>query len=495
MAQEEVNHILEGLKLGLAVRQQRQELAQQQQRIEIQKKQQESEEKHREAENKRYIDSLAEQKRQFDITSKAAQALHNVQIMQAEQSMTQNAMQGIPIAGDQVSGATPPVVPQGMTQVPEGHQLHNLPTGHSVVLPTPEKFAELLAARARITNAPAEEAKTREQAALQKAETERQLTVSKQAQEAKLVELNKENEYKMQQQAQAIKAQQAIHSSEQAMHLRVALLQATNGMSEPSFMKSMGVNVTTDAQGQPTINSQDPTNYVMNTIKQLRDGQMSADELKKRDPKLAPVIERMASTMGVGALTKDEIGQLRDLEIVAQVAPVLREMNLIRANANVKVLVKGTDAYARFQTLEDQVGKAQPALARIFSGTKRFNNVEMEKYWNALVPRKSPLTSDKESGFSKYNDFVTKDIQDAFNTITSSLPEGQRAIIRDRIGINRLPYLSSAIKTPGAEPTTPVGAAPALGSFGGKITVKRKSDGVVGTIDLKDFNTQMYKKQ
>jgi hypothetical protein len=403
-------------------------------------------------------DLSAKASKQLDLEQQRFDAEHELQSVQrqqlTQQLLHQYVLSGIPISGDNVSMAP------GMI----GMEQHSIPSlGINATLPSPALYqtqqAQQQADLARITNAPAEEAKTREQSAAQQAETERQLKLAAQ-----------NNIYETARQASSQRAQQALHDSEGALSLRKAMIEATGGLSEQDSGSKTGISIKTGPDGQPIQTQQPVSDFVTNTLRQLRDGQMSSDQLKKQFPKQAPVLLRMASEQGIGALTDTQKTRLDDLNTVAQVVPALKKMNEIAAqDPNNTWMNPTSDAYKTFNGLHQQVAGALPAISRALSGVKRFNGFEMEQYDKYLTPQTGisfgPLDTTKVGpNFGKYNDFVTHDIQDAFNSATSGLPQGQRDIIKQRIGLNNLPSLSNALQAPGVNSGTPSGMTPAVPS-------------------------------
>src|ERR1035437_2844503 len=186
MAAVDVENILKGLQLG------QQKLNEQQQRtLESQRIAAETEAEQARIEQQK--GDLQERKRQFDIATKATQAMHNLTIAQETQRLSEGAMRGMPIPGATVTdanqgggggvafggannGAGQQIqAPQPSNNaIPIGQQYQNVQMPsylnidgqpNNVTLPSPETFAGQQAARERVLNAPAEESKTREQLA------------------------------------------------------------------------------------------------------------------------------------------------------------------------------------------------------------------------------------------------------------------------------------------------------------------------------------------
>jgi hypothetical protein len=436
------------------------EQKQRQQQLEIE--QQRADE---EAANRKDISQRAWKQLQLDTEARAD--LHNSTLSQRA-LLAQQVLHNYELGAPLPAGST-------MSEQPPGafgdyRQISNPALGISnETVMSPQEYATQRAQIERIAGAPAEESKIRETQALQDSEFAKQIKLAAQQHQDRLDEEAARNTYETNRQQDMIEAQRALRDSENSMSIRRAMIEATGGLSE--FGKIIpGTTIATGADGQPSVNQQGVGDFVSNTIRQLRDGQMSSDQLKKQFPKQASAILGIASQQGIGALTEDSRTKLNDLNTIAQVVPILKEMNEINMSAPNSVLMNPmSKEYKQFQTDKQIVMGSIPAVSRVLGGVKRFNGFEMKDYENYLLPTRGlsigPLDLTKPN-IDKYNSFVTHDIQDAFNTATSSIPDGQRAIIKQRIGLNNLPSLGSALQTPGAPTGTPSGMTPAIPAQG-----------------------------
>lgn len=410
-------------------------------------------------------ESLKQRQHEFDVTSKAAQALHNMQIMSEEQKIATGAAQtGImpPGVGSSPIPVGGSVNLPGIGQIPIPPQVAagntvSFPSGHTIDIPTPQVFAQQQADIARITNKPAEEAKTREQAAVQAAETERQLKVGQQGFQQRLQEIDKQNQYENQRQANMISAQAAIHNSENAAALQRAMITSSGGLFGMPGQFNSGVHIVTSDDGEPQVIHQNPADYITNTIGRLENGTLSSDELKKTDSKGAPTILRLASQRGIVPLTKDQQTNLKDLEEVSKAVPLLKEMAEIRASSGTS-FVPGTDAYKLFEADKDKLGKYTANITRVLGNIRRLNTQDVELTLNSMIPSRAPWKG-ATTGIDKYNEFVTS-LQNDFNTATNTLPKNQQDLIRQRLGYNSFPYLNKLTSAPGQQVGTPQGMTP-----------------------------------
>lgn len=423
------------------------------------------EQQHADQEEASRKDLSAKAAKQLDLEQQRFDAEHELQSIQkqqlTQQLLHQYELSGIPISGDDI-----------ITKMPDltGMEQHFSPSlGINATIPSPQTYANQQADIARISQQPAEEATARRYKEQSEDQQAKALAVAAQQHADRLAELAQNNEYENDRQASSLRAQKTLRDSENALGLRKAMIEATGGLSEdPSF--KTGVTIQTGPDGQPVQKQTPIGDFVTNTIRQLRDGQMSTDQLKKQFPKQAPTILRLANEQGIGGLTDAQKARIDDLNSVAQIVPALRKMNQINEQYPNEVFIPGTDANKAFNGLKQQVEGALPTISRALSGVKRFNGFEMDQYKNYLEPTRGvdlggPLNfQPTAANSSKYNDFVTHDIQDAFNTATSNLPQGQRDIIKQRIGLNNLPSLSNALSAPGVNSGTPTGMTPALPS-------------------------------
>ena len=167
LGQEIIGNILEGLKIADSRKARQGELAEAQKRTQIESERAQAERQFREAQVQQQKDSLAEQKRQFDLNLKAAQALHNAQINEKLQSIgTTYAQTGVappdtqvvPSATSAQGGSYTPTNPQQATQ-----QTLVMPGGQQISVPTPQAYAQRQADLKRAMLAPEVEARLKEQ--------------------------------------------------------------------------------------------------------------------------------------------------------------------------------------------------------------------------------------------------------------------------------------------------------------------------------------------
>ena len=416
---------------------------------------------------------------------------HDINRQMLIQKATEGILNGNQFPGDQVApgsfgfalgntGTQPNMVPQTMI-----HTLpFNGPDGKpmQIELPTPEFHAQQQADLARIQNAPAEEAKTREQQALQESEFARQIKLDAQRHADRLAEQAQENTYNNNHQQTMITAQQSELSQRLAAEHQKAIIDATGGWygltdnDKKKYGMPTGVTITTDSDGQPIVSTKSPADIMTNVINDMYDGKLSTDQVKKQYPKQSSLIFETARQRGVVGATQTQLDALKGLNDISRVVPNLQEMAKLRANQGAGIFGSGVsnildknnvnypglnDAGKRFKDLEQQFGQSTARIAGVLGNIRRLNQPDVELTLKSLIPDKS-AASDPMNGFNKYNNFVT-DIQNDFNTITNGLPDGQKAHLLKVFGATTaFPYLSKTVNQPGQNPGTPSNAQPAL---------------------------------
>lgn len=462
MAAQDVNNIIQAWQNFHSVLAQKAALAQQQKaesdRNAVAQQQADSQEQERKDRAKQWQSEAGLREKEYQLRKQGQDTQRQLLIQQVTENYLKH---GVPIPGDTMAPLDPNMFTGAHTQ--DMHLISGMGSGGSDLqlnLPTPQQSATDEADRARIANAPAEEAKEKANRAAQDAETTRQLKLADQVQINKLAEMRQNNIYENNKQNNQINAAKALHDSENAMKLREHIWDLTGGLGDIPSGITLGTGEEPGAP--PIVVSTQASKLVADNIRDIRDGKINTEDLiKKLGKPRAQFIQGQASQQGYTSLSKEQNDQLNDLNSIAQIVPRLAEMNKINADNPNMVNIPFTDAKKAFDNDKDIVSGTLPAITRILSGTKRFNSHESDTYAKSLIPDPSLINSKPELGFQKYNDFVTNHLQGAFNTITRNLPKAQQDIIRDRLGLNSLPSLNSAIKTPGASTGTPPGATPA----------------------------------
>lgn len=465
--QQIINNKLQQQQLGV-------QNQQAQERIDNEEKERAQHAKEWEREAKRQDSQLDLQRQQADL---------NRQLL--IQKATEGILKGQPLPGDQIGPATNSRLipnPTGTGPNTEGTTfLHTLPFNGpdgkpmQVEINTPQEQARQEAEVTRIANAPAEEAKTREQQAAQEAEFGRQVRLNAQAHLDRLTEERQRDTYETTRQNNMIAAQKSLRSSEDAAAMQRTVINATGGLMgipKQYGLGSGGVTITTDENGNPQITTKSPADFVTSVGNDIRDGNISEEQVRKLYPKQASLIFKYADDRGIKPLSQAQLDGLKGLNDVSKVGDTLKTLAQLRAaqggrldslnlfnsaNTNYPML---HDAGQLYKTKSQEFGQSTARVAGVLGNIRRLNAQDIQQVLGGLLPDQS-ASSDPFNGYDKYNKFIT-DIQNDFNTVTKGLPEGQKKLLIDKFGGNSLPYLSKTMNAPGQNPGTPGNAAPAL---------------------------------
>lgn len=470
MAQQEANQIIQALQAGLGIRQRRQELErqseQEQQRIDIAKAQQESQEALRKSEIDRFNKNYELQQKQLDLSRQ----MQDLQRDQVVQKATENYLQtGVPFPSDQIMpGLAPNSGPLAGLATPT--VTHNIPGIGSFETVTPEVFTQQQVARQEALNAPAE----KKQAAIQASQAEQRLKEIQLEHTMRLQEEAQRQQYETQRTNTELRARASMDAQNNARAIQAAMISATGGLlgmpgstsdpTRPSMPVRPGnVQIKLDASGKPMVQSVDPTQIIQNRIDSMYNGTLTSDELKKQvGAKQAEYITNLASQRGVVPLTKEQATQLKDLNDVAKAGPIIKDMAILHANNSGfglgNIWNPLSDSGRKFAQDEQELGKYLPAISRVLANVHRFNNKEIERYQQALQPSKVPWST-PTNGIDKYNSFIN-DLQNDYNTVLGTLPDGQRANLIKQGGGTSLPFLNKSLFQPGISPGTPSGMTP-----------------------------------
>lgn len=477
MAQQDVNNIVQAFQSFIESRQRDAQLAQQKStedaRTKIEQQRADQEEKDRADRSKQFQQNLKIREQELDANRQMQDANRTLLMQKA----TENILNGVPVAGDVTApGAIDPST--GLSS----EMMHEIPgfgpngTSAHVTLPTPDAYAQQVAQRQRIVNAPVEEAKTREQAAAQEAETTRQLKLAATEHANRLAEESGRQAFELKRQNQLLAAQKAERAASDANALRRTVFETTGGLTD---IGAPGSTISTSVEGgPPQVRTGDTATFVNNTIDQIRNGQITTEDLnKKYGNKRAQYLQGLANQSGYTTLSKDQKSQLDDLERVAQVVPTLHSLTSLTMSNPDLTMIPLTKENKNYNNLKDMVQRNIPAIVRVLSGTKRYNESEAEKIAQSLIPSRGPNSGDLN--FNKLKDFINKDLENAYQNVVKDLSPSQQATIRNRIGLNNMPYLGSAMQ----QSTSP---AP------GRMNVIIRKTGKPGSIPVNEFDTNLY---
>lgn len=469
MAIQEANQIIQALQTGLALHRRRQEFeqerAQEQERIDIAKQQQESQEALRKSEIDKFNKNYELQQKQIDLLRQQ----QDLQRDQVVQKATENYLQtGVPFPNDQL---IPSIAPNSgpLAGLSTPTVMHNIPGVGSFETVTPDVFTQQQAARQEVLNAPAE----KKQAAIQASQAEQRLKEMQLEHQNRMAELAQNAQYESQRQATELRARQSMDAQNNARALQVSLMAASGGLlgmpgsstdpTRPSApVRSGNVQIRLDASGKPMIQPVDPVQIIQNKIDDMYNGRVTAEQLKSLGAKKSEYIISLGAQRGAVPLTNAQFAQYKDLNEMAKAAPILKQMALLQANNTgigpSNIWNPLSDAGKDFKRLEDELGPHLGAITRVLSGVRRLNKNDIDLFEQGLTPSKAPWARQTD-GIDRYNQFITG-IQNDYNTVLSTLPDGQRANLIKQGGGTSMPYLNKVLLQPGVTPGTPQGMTP-----------------------------------
>lgn len=400
MSMLEVQEILEGLKNAQARRMQNNQLALEQQKLQQDQEAQEEELKIRHQE-------LDQQDRHFQITAKAAMALHQMQIAEHKQKLAQDLQSGLAVPG------AIPLTPQ----TSDGTQVVQLPQmgdeDPSTISVNPTAFAKTQADLARIVLEPKEEAEAKKQDA-----------IGKRAQEL--------------QDKKDAAAEQRTQEHDQAMLSRTQLM----------VMKALeAARLKNDADPQ---NQVDLSNYVQSAM----NGGMTQDDVNKlaisKNDKQR--LMSMVTSMGGTVLTKDQKKAIDDAKTSVQAINLVDQfLNQIPdSSSNLGMLknLPGNATKPKLRQISQELDQMTPGITRTTSGLNRVNQNELVWNRNGFKPN---LTLPKTDNISKRNDFVDFTLR-GIDEQLKGIPAAQRSLIKKEIGALDIPSQYGASTTPALDP-------------------------------------------
>jgi len=484
MAQEQANMILEAWLRGLQGAQAASQF----------KKEQEFRENELAERKQEHENTLNLESAHFDAQQKAAEKLFELQKSEAEANQAQKELaqvQAFQQTGITPSGAAvqPGLTPAQPYQAPVS--TFNPQTGQ-ITFPQENKVAPLTLTGAEnnqvffpgtgrtysappLSSSPAalqaaavarqqEAARINEQRVLQQEMLNRESELAKitQAEETKryLAQINAQKDFDAKRAAAETAGRISIANIEAAERIRQSMIAATGGLSElsggnlfgqPKGTGQGGVAITS-GDGQPQFNVPGPIGSTINqSLTNIYKGTDSLERQEKVNPKLKQVISSAAAAYNVGSLTDQEVKDLKDTQLMAQAAPILHDLHILRRDSPTLINIPGTTDFKKFQSLQNQLDTLIPKIATSLSGSKRMSEPELKRYFEGYSPNRIPVISGAEPENEKYNKFVTQDLWGRAKDLVQGLPEGQQNAILSGYKFTQLP--STIITKPGGGPT------------------------------------------
>lgn len=396
MAQEQVQGILEGLKIA---QQRRAENARNS--IEQQRLLQESDQRSKELDFQR--NELGERKRQFDITTKAAQAMHNLQVLQEEQRISGNLQGGMSIPG---AVSSPGADDQHLS-----YQVPGLDNPISVLTPEALRAKQQADETAKLT--PEHENRMIE---INTQATNAQRLASQQR-EDQLAQAKVVQDYENQRAATHEAGENFRTSATNAAHIQAAKI----------------------GQGLEGLTPEMITPYVQQGVQ----GDLTEEQLNKLPlPKgVKSAIVQGVTGAGGALLNNDEQKVTQSFTPISQIVGKLDQYNAILKQNPAMSRIPGTDAYKQTKLIGQEIEGLLPNVARVIAtDTGRLSNTQIQMVKGMAEPSKNFLTNDPAINEQRRNDFLG--LSNAIvDSKLSRLPAAQRSAVKQKLGLTKIPML------------------------------------------------------
>ena len=477
-------------------------------------------EKQHQAELAERKDQLAEQKRQFDENKKlqveAADRMNQLQhayldmqgttqkynIMKQEQGMSEDyARTGIIPSGAQVGPATGQnvmynpatggLVPSvGTSNIP-GRSSLTFPSGNVVQVPSPEEYAQKQADLARITNAPATEAKIREAQATGEIELNNRLKLLDASFPKELALAKVKNDWEVER--EKMRQTGDNYRANLMNNTRLKALELSKG---GLFTGMGGGSLTLDEDGNFSVSpgTGDTGQRVGNLMSKVASGQVTEEEIPKLLPNVKDRTEfsKMMLQNNITPVKGKLSDRLDDLQKVsAFLNPLYDAFSAVNNNPFAVQFGQMTDAGAKLKNANDIIDANRALFVRVLEGSNRYTHQQAEDIVKELHPQSGPevfLPNVISNQNKKYEFFVKHQLQDAVDSVIGKFSPAQQKLIRSRID---LPDVRQAEFAPGGEhPQIGGTTAPTVGnekkptqqtSPDDRLTVYDKQKGRAGT--------------
>lgn len=411
MALADVNSIMQ----ALAARHQR---VYQQQQLQLQQQTAQSENDARAAEIQQRKDELSERSRQFDITSKAAQAMHKLSMLEEERKLTEN-----PDAVRQMPGDTlvDPGKPDANGNVFETHSLPGV--DDNITIPSHATAIKMLGEQKAAEDAPGHANRMAE--LQQSGETQEELATINSDREQKRLD-------------EQLKAENARSAAENATRIQAAKISAGEDGSEADLISNYG---------QRAVN-----------------GDLTAEQLHNANiPKGTKTAINNYAVANSGTLISQKQQDLASN--YSQAVDVFKNIdayNDLRKNSNwLQFNTPGSQTYQQRKAIEGMIDSKLPSITKNFSQLNRLNVPEMNGVAQGVMPGSSVFSSNPQTNEMKRNGFL-EDLTHEFDSQTANLPAPQRALLKARTGLTQIPYLQGGkpavvqnVQAPGASAQQP----------------------------------------
>lgn len=403
MGQDAVNGILEGLKIAQGRRAQNLQNQIEQQRL------QQSDQQHKDEVDLK-TQELKQRANEFDVTTKAAQAMHKLQLLQEEQRISGNLENGMSIPG---ATSAPGADTNHLTYTVPG-------IDQPLTVRTPTFVNQQLGERKAAEEGPAQQAAINLQAAKQKELDTRQAEAEK-ARQDREVQLQKQRD------------DAALLRTKTTAGARITAAQISAAKKKDD----------------PTLENFDPIPHIGNVL----GGGMTLDDAKKLGKGQAAAIEQGVSEGGGSFVNPDQKKFIENFGPALEVIPKIKDLNDLIAQHSLETQLPGGQHANMANTLSDQI---HSGLISASSGplgqSARALGTAIKTDMNAFTPQKGFYVG--ESNKQKVNAYV-KLLNDTVDQKLSNLPKGQVQHIKEQMGLDKYLTPDNASGSAPAAPSVP----------------------------------------
>lgn len=451
MAQADVQGILEGLRIH-----QQKVIAQrgmdiQQQQADSQREAEQSRAEQQKEQLEQQKEALKQRAKEFEITSKAAKAVHDFNIFQETQKLGQQAMSGIPITGAKATpvasstGGEPNFSPVNPNQA-GAQTAYTLPiqdsSGQPMMIgpfPKPEDVAKQQADLEKIRDRPKVDAKIEESRALQSDLLNKQ-NEAKDADFKKMLIQKKLDDNRAELDRQS---RERMNAATNAAHL--AGMKLTKGLPQE-------------------WQDYDVTPHVQDAL----NGDLSREDFARVVlPKEVKQAIEVGVKMGGGVfLDKKQQDVAADYKALGGIVGIMDQLLGVIPKTEAKGLLSGvkTGAVGLLHTFDKDISSLQNQLeghatviGRTVSKDNRVSDQDAKRVGMGYFPKANDTY---EHNVAKRNQYV-KEVNEAIDAKFSMIPKGQREILKQKLGLTDIkPYgLGIPATAAPAQPTQPSPAA------------------------------------
>jgi hypothetical protein len=195
-------------------------------------------------------------------------------------------------------------------------------------------------------------------------------------------------------------------------------------------------------------------------------GGVSQEDVRaKYGSKTASQLNHVAAEQGYQFLPKARVDQMDAIVKMGQIFPAIDRMINLRDNGNINI--PGSNDWAEFNALKDNVKAAAPTFATAIPALKRMNKNELDLYIDQMVPSRVPIVTSTAGNVIKRN-ALADDVQTGFEDLTRGVSQKQKDVMSTYLKSVGVPIGKGISKPPEGSKDTGGGIK------GGRVGVKGK---------------------